>query len=234
MPIFDEGHQPPPPHSTVDDEDEDDLQKSLTGSFINYATFRLNISNDAAIAAQKRAMITAKIAKHWSNDDLPNLQKLSKSETSDNAEDDEDEEEEEEDSSETSDDLESHENSERIACSPSPPTRSRSSSPGKTVTFLEQGERSLNELESSPRRVIDLRPLTSAASSLFGGHKKPKDQKKKRLAPSPPLSKSLGGDVEDDDDEEAIAAEEENKNHKSLEARLSASLRATFARNSQS
>ena len=227
MPIFDEEQPPPPPQSNVDDEDEDDLQKSLTGSFINYATFRQNISNDAAIAAQKRAMITAKIAKHWSNDDLPNLQKLSKSE-SDNPEDDEDEDddEEEEDSSEISDDLESHENSERIA-SPSPPTRSRSSSPGKTVTFLEQDERSLNELESSPRRVIDLRPLTSAASSLFGGHKKPKGQKKKRLAPSPPLSKSLA------EDEEAIA-QDENKNHKSLEARLSASLRATFARNSQS
>ena len=44
-----------------------------------------------------------------------------------------------EDSSEISDDLESHENSERIA-SPSPPTRSRSSSPEKTVTFLQQDE----------------------------------------------------------------------------------------------
>merc|ERR1712113_923186 len=166
-----------------------------------------------------------------------------------NAEEDEDdEEEEEEDSSEISDSNSNSDqnsnfrNSNNRIASPSPPTRSRSSSPGKTVTFLEQDERSLNELESSPRRVIDLR---SAASSLFGGgHKKlvKKGQKnsksKKRLAPSPPLSKSLGDQDHDEIEEEEAIAEDHigniNKNHKSLEARLSASLRATFARNSQS
>ena len=259
MPIFVDEDQSAPlpvqPEAEVDDDGEDDLQKSLTGSFINYATFRQNISNDAAIAAQKRAMITAKIAKHWSNDDLPNLLTGSskqtadrKSEDSDNAEEDEDEEEEEEedsseisDSNSNSDQNSNFRNSNNRIASPSPPTRSRSSSPGKTVTFLEQDERSLNELESSPRRVIDLR---SAASSLFGGgHKKlvKKGQKnsksKKRLAPSPPLSKSLGDQDHDEIEEEAIAEDHIgniNKNHKSLEARLSASLRATFARNSQS
>merc|ERR1711902_18349 len=112
-----------------------------------------------------------------------------KSEDSDNAEEDEEEEDSSEisDSNSNSDQNSNFRNSNNRIASPSPPTRSRSSSPGKTVTFLEQDERSLNELESSPRRVIDLR---SAASSLFGGHKKlvKKGQKnsksKKRLAPS--------------------------------------------------
>ena len=203
LPLFEE------PLGLVDFVDTDeDHQKSLTGSLINYATFRQNISNDAAIAAQKRAMITAKIAKHWSNDDLTNLQNLptmplrppSASE-----------------SDADSSDFSSVEAAEIRMASPSPPgARSRSSSPGKTVTFLEQDERSLNELESSPRRVIDLRPITSAASSLFGGHKKAK-----RLAPSPPLSK-------DEKEEEVL---EDNMSHEALGARLSASLRATFARN---
>merc|ERR1712062_597317 len=92
-----------------------------------------------------------------------------KSEDSDNAEDDEEEEEDSSeisDSNSNSDQNSNFRNSTNRIASPSPPTRSRSSSPGKTVTFLEQDERSLNELESSPRRVIDLR---SAASSLFGG-----------------------------------------------------------------
>lgn len=49
-----------------------------------YTLFRIeSIFPVVAIAAQKRAMITAKIAKHWSNDDLPNLQSLSKSLESD-------------------------------------------------------------------------------------------------------------------------------------------------------
>ena len=58
---------------------------------------------------------------------------------------------------------------------------------------------------------------------IFPGHNN--NKKKKRLAPSPPLSKSS-----EEDFEEVL----EHKSHEALGAKLSASLRATFARNSQS
>ena len=222
----------------------DDLKSSLTGSLINYATFRQNISNEAAIAAQKRAMINAKIARHWSNDDLTNLQRLSKSDQESLDE----EGNEADDSSEVSDEsqqrLDDDSNEERRQASPSPPpsrsrTRSRSSSPGKTVTFLDdQDERSLNELVSSPRRVINLKlPLTKTlaeASTIFGGQKR-----KKRLAPSPPTSKSENDEEfmendDDDEDDEVLEHTSTKGHHEALGAKLSASLRATFARNSQS
>ena len=86
--------------------------------------------------------------------------------------------------------------------SPSASRRSRSTSPGKTVTFgpsLEQDkERSLYELDESPRRKIHLKPLALAASNLIavskGQNSKAKNiqespkGKAKRRAPSPPPS----------------------------------------------
>ena len=225
-----------------------DLKSSLTGSLINYATFRQNISNEAAIAAQKRAMINAKIARHWSNDDLANLQRLSKSEGESldeggNEADDSSEVSDESQERLDDDDDANDSNEVRRQASPSPPptrsrARSRSSSPGKTVTFLDdQDERSLNELVSSPRRVINLKlPLTKTlaeASTIFGGQKR-----KKRLAPSPPTSKSDKEielvDEDEEEDEDVLEHTSTKGHHEALGAKLSASLRATFARNSQS
>ncbi len=89
-----------------------------------------------------------------------------------------------------------------------PVIRPRSTSPGKTVTFSDEttaeDERSLNELDASPRRM-KLKPLAALASlgtSL------------KRRAPSPPASTKV--------------KDRSPREHEALGAKLSASLRATF------
>lgn len=189
---------------------------------INYATFRQNISAEAAAAAQKRAeMVTAQLARHWSNEDLRIEAKEAKQESSDS-------------SSNSSQITEG----DRVS-SPSPPSRrSRSSSPGKTVTFVEnvnesslhhQDDRSLNELDASPRRMMAFANLKEAASGIGFNLL----SSKKRQAPSPPntASNSLQSEVteakielSDEEDEDEAGG---NK-HEILGAKLSASLRATF------
>ena len=203
----------------------------LRANMINYATFRQNISAEAAAAALKRAEIAARSARHWSTEDLSNIPQLGLNTS--------------EDSSESSF---SEAISTRMASpSPSASRRSRSTSPGKTVTFLEQGERSLNELESSPRRVMHFKPLALAATSLIGGP----FLKIKRKAPTPPESQPPSlpdakdeSPYEDDHDivddnlennaenNELVMDDEESDNdinsHEPLGAKLSASLRQTF------
>ena len=204
----------------------------LRANMINYATFRQNISAEAAAAALKRAEIAARSARHWSTEDLSNIPQLGLNTS--------------EDSSESSF---SEAISTRMASpSPSASRRSRSTSPGKTVTFLEQGERSLNELESSPRRVMHFKPLALAATSLIGGRP---FLKIKRKAPTPPESQPPSlpdakdeSPYEDDHDivddnlennaenNELVMDDEESDNdinsHEPLGAKLSASLRQTF------
>ena len=130
--------------------------------------------------------------------------------------------------------------------------RSRSTSPGKTVTFagpsieLDQDERSLNELDASPRRMIHLKPLALAASNLIAvskGHVAKAGSSAKRRAPSPPLSDedtnndkelsnevslTLRGSSEDSSEEEFEGNEAGGHHHEALGAKLSASLRQTF------
>ena len=137
--------------------------------------------------------------------------------------------------------------------------RSRSTSPGKTVTFagpsieLDQDERSLNELDSTPRRMIHLKPLALAASNLIAvskGHAVKaagSASAAKRRAPSPPISdedtnnnsiKGLSNEVSmtlrdseedsEEDFEENEAGSHHEGHHEALGAKLSASLRQTF------
>ena len=156
-------------------------KRRLERGLINYATFRQNVSAEAAAAALRRAEITAQFAKTWSPKD-----KVAKD---NHGQDDEDE------TSSNSSSDEASEMTERVSSpSPSMMRRSRSNSPGKTVTFCEDSltldeeelstveeNRSLNELDASPRRIIDLKPIAFAASNLIGSH-----LKLKRKAPSPP------------------------------------------------
>ena len=118
--------------------DSEELRKKL--AIINYATFRQNISADAAAAAVRRAEVTAQMARNFENEELPTLTLESTSSES------------------------SFEKSRDRSPSPSPSRRSKS--PGKNVTFLD---RSLEELESSPRKNM----ITNLIN-------------KKRRAPSPP------------------------------------------------
>merc|ERR1719266_3072148 len=168
---------------------------------INYATFRQNISAEAAAAALRRAEITAHMARHWSDEDISQMPTMRledslqvhsslqneaegslASTSGSNSE-----------ASQSTDEVVVH----RRTASPSPSTsrRSRSTSPGKTVTFagpkleLEQDERSLNELDASPRRMIHLKPLALAASNLIAvskGQIVKAGSSAKRRAPSPP------------------------------------------------
>ena len=52
-------------------EQEKRRQKRL--AVINYATFRQNISAEAAVAALRRAEITAHMARHWSDEDVSQM-----------------------------------------------------------------------------------------------------------------------------------------------------------------
>ena len=77
--------------------------------------------------------------------------------------------------------------------------------------------RSLNELDASPRRMIDLKPIAFAASNLIGSH-----LKLKRKAPSPP-------EVETTTEVEVNQTDENG--HEALGIKLSATLRNTFGLN---
>ena len=189
-------------------------KRRLERGLINYATFRQNISAEAAAAALRRAEITAQFAKNWSPRD--------------------------EDNSSSSSSCEASEITERVSSpSPSMMRRSRSNSPGKTVTFCEDSltleeeeshqeevmeeNRSLNELDASPRRMIDLKPIAFAASNLIGSH-----LKLKRKAPSPPENSATEEDVEVA--ENCHQSQDEN-GHEALGIKLSATLRNTFGLN---
>lgn len=187
---------------------------------INYATFRQNISAEAAEAAKRRAEVTAQIARHWSNEDL----RLDLSKPEDDAS----------ESSSSSSTSSSTSLSQEQQRPPSPPprrnggSRSRSTSPGKTVTFSDnqgpedhQDERSLNELESSPRRM-KWKPLALAASTML-------QMQKKRKAPSPPPSLTTTDEIIDDpDDVDEVLEATSKPAHEVLGAKLSANLRAKF------
>lgn len=183
--------------STSSSSESDNQRARRRLAVINYATFRQNISEEAAAAALRRAEIAAHCARHWSDEDLSQMPTLTLNESST-----------------------SSEESRKRSASPSPSASRRSNSPGKTVTFLEQ-ERSLNELDASPRRMMDFKSLISSPNS-----------KVKRKAPSPPTSppppippSSL---TTEDSDEEDQDITECNNGHEPLGARLSASLRQTF------
>ena len=113
---------------------------------------------------------------------------------------------------------------------------------------LEQDERSLNELDASPRRMIHLKPLALAASNLIAvskGQIVKAGSSAKRRAPSPPdlsdedtnndikgLSNEVSLDLEDssensDEDLEEVGGQN-GGHHEALGAKLSASLRQTF------
>ncbi len=187
--------------ASLSQEDFNNNQARL--AVINYATFRQNLSAEAAAAAFKRAEIAAHLARHWSDDDLSQMPTLDVSEVN------------------------------IRTSSPSPTASRRSNSPGKNVRFLEQDERSLNELETSPRhRILKPNFVAVAASNLINGV----PSAKKRKAPSPPDSGSEAViNPEDDKNVEDIEASEtsdENlREHEALGARLSASLRQTFKLN---
>ena len=201
-------------HIQDSDEDESAIENAKRQkqrlAVINYATFRQNISAEAAAAALRRAEITAHMARYWSDEDLSGQMPTMRMEDNNNME-----ASMEASSmasagsgvsagssgstgSQSTDEVVVH----RRTASPSPSAsrRSRSTSPGKTVTFgpsLEQDERSLYELDESPRRKIHLKPLALAASNLIavskGQNSKAKTQespkgKAKRRAPSPPPS----------------------------------------------
>ena len=201
-------------HIQDSDEDESAIENAKRQkqrlAVINYATFRQNISAEAAAAALRRAEITAHMARYWSDEDLSGQMPTLRLEDNNNME-----ASMEASSmasagsgvsagssgstgSQSTDEVVVH----RRTASPSPSAsrRSRSTSPGKTVTFgpsLEQDERSLYELDESPRRKIHLKPLALAASNLIavskGQNSKAKTQespkgKAKRRAPSPPPS----------------------------------------------
>ena len=97
------------------------------------------------------------------------------------------------------------------------------------MTFLEQDDRSLNEVDSSPRRVMHFKPLALAATNLM---------KMKRKAPSPPdssLESKIDEKVKELSEEDDTNSEndsninlEEINSHEPLGAKLSASLRQTF------
>lgn len=196
-------------------------KRRLERGLINYATFRQNVSAEAAAAALRRAEITAQFAKTWSPKDEV-------------AKDNHDQDEDDTSSSSSSD--EASEMTERVSSpSPSMMRRSRSNSPGKTVTFCEDSltldeeelstveeNRSLNELDASPRRIIDLKPIAFAASNLIGSH-----LKLKRKAPSPPEAT----EVEVTQETENYQSKEENDGHEALGIKLSATLRNTFGLN---
>jgi len=136
--------------------------------------------------------------------------------------------------------LEESEMTERISSpSPSLMRRSRSNSPGKTVTFCEESletarvneiekNRSLNELDASPRRMIDLKRIEFVASNLIGSH-----LKRKRKAPSPPDNATEDVIQVDDSNSDTVAENEpQNSNgHEALGIKLSATLRNTFGLN---
>ena len=186
-------------------------KRRLERGLINYATFRQNVSAEAAAAALRRAEITAQFAQNWSP-----KEEVAKDETSSDSSSDE-----------------ASEMTERVSSpSPSMMRRSRSNSPGKTVTFCEDSltldeaeienetveeNRSLNELDASPRRMIDLKPIAFAASNLIGSH-----LKLKRKAPSPP-------EVETTTEVEVNQTDENG--HEALGIKLSATLRNTFGLN---
>ena len=141
--------------------------------------------------------------------------------------------------------------------------RSRSTSPGKTVTFagpsieLDQDERSLNELDSTPRRMIHLKPLALAASNLIAvskGHAVKATgsasvratgsaSAAKRRAPSPPISdedtnnnsiKGLSNEVSmtlrdsEEDSEEDFEENEAGSHHEGHHEALGAKLSASL------
>ena len=141
--------------------------------------------------------------------------------------------------------------------------RSRSTSPGKTVTFagpsieLDQDERSLNELDSTPRRMIHLKPLALAASNLIAvskGHAVKATgsasvratgsaSAAKRRAPSPPISdedtnnnsiKGLSNEVSmtlrdsEEDSEEEFEENEAGSHHEGHHEALGAKLSASL------
>ena len=192
-------------------------KRRLERGLINYATFRQNISAEAAAAALRRAEITAQFAKNWSPQDETDHHETSSSSS-----------------------LDESEITERISSpSPSMMRRSRSNSPGKTVTFCEDSltlentcenveeNRSLNELDASPRRMIDLKMINFAASNLIGSH-----LKRKRKAPSPPDPEASAPDVIEKYDEKSDTIEQQNSNgHEALGIKLSATLRNTFGLN---
>ena len=192
-------------------------KRRLERGLINYATFRQNISAEAAAAALRRAEITAQFAKNWSPKD----------------------EEKDNDSTSASSSLEESEMTERISSpSPSLMRRSRSNSPGKTVTFCEESlenpeveneeNRSLNELDASPRRIIDLKRI-EFVSDLIGSH-----LKRKRKAPSPPDNATEDVIPVEDSNSDTTAAEIEQQpsnGHEALGIKLSATLRNTFGLN---
>ncbi len=198
---------------------------------INYATFRQKLSEESAFKAQLRAEANAEAARHWNQEqeqlaELNSMQQQGEEKPDLNGEDAEDEASTSSVGGDDSTSMSSSSTEPEVShCQPpSPPPRRdrsasrqppvpalrpRSASPGKTVTFSDEttaeDERSLNELDATPRRLKLAAKKPLAALANLG-------TSLKRRAPSPPPMK----------------VKEPPREHEALGARLSASLRATF------